>query len=242
MKILYVEDETEAREALAKYLKRRFGKLFTGVDGLDGLRVFMEQSPDVIIVDLYMPGMGGLEMIREIRKISTEAYVIVTSAVDDVDTILKSVDIGIDKYLLKPINPEELTQAIQEYQERTAKKLHAEENFEGERKRQLEDLIKREFTSFLKNTTGKGPGGVSVFINYKEIEIKAYDVLTVMEKNMTGNHENRILVEQYRKLFYSIKEEAICCLIQNIIGCRVQLKHVEASVEKGTNEITLQIL
>lgn len=242
MKILYVEDETEAREALSKYLKRRFGKIFTGVDGVDGLAVFKEQRPDLVIADLYMPNMDGLEMIREMRKIQPEITVIVTSAVEDLDVILKSVDAGINKYLLKPINPEELIVAINDYVELAAQKQKAEEPLVGERKKRLEDEIKKEFTGFLKTTTGKGPSDVHVFINQDQIEIKAYDAITVMEKNMIDNNNNRIIMEQYRKLFYSIKQDAICDLVQEIIGSRVKFQQVDVSMEKGINKIELQIL
>ena len=241
MKILYVEDELEAREALSKYLKRRYGKIFTAVDGVDGLNVFMEQLPDLVIADLYMPNMDGLDMIREIRKISPEAYIIVTSAVNDVDVILKSVDVGINKYLLKPIKPEELIGAISEYLESIVQKQKALEPLEGENKKQIEDKIKKEFTSFLKNTTGRGPSGVSVFINYDKIEIKAFDAITVMEKNMIDNNQNSIIIEQYRKLFYSINEDAICNMVQEIIGSRVKFKQIEVYMDKKINKIELQV-
>jgi response regulator RpfG family c-di-GMP phosphodiesterase len=242
VKILYVEDEFEAREALSKYLKRRFGKIFTAEDGLDGLNLFQEQKPDLVIVDLYMPNMDGLEMIKEIKRISPEVFVIVTTAVDDVEVILKSVDIGINKYLLKPIDPVELTSAINEYLTFAAQKQKAEEVFETEKRKQFEDRIKKEFTSFLKVTTGKGPSGVSVFIDYDKIEIKAFDAITVMEKNMLDNSQNSIIIEQYRKLFYSINEKAICDLVHEIIGSRVKFQRVEVSLENRINKIDLQLI
>ena len=242
MKILYVEDEAEAREALGKYLKRHLGKIFTAVDGIDGLNLFNEQRPDLVIVDLYMPNMDGLEMIREIKKISPDAYVIITTAVDDVEIILKSVDIGINKYLLKPIDPVELVEAISEYAAIVAQKLRSEEVFESEKRKQFEDKIKKEFTSFLKAATGKGPSGVSVFIDYDRIEITAFDAITVMEKNMLDNCQNSIIIEQYRKLFYSINENAVCDLVREIIGSGVKFQHVEVSMENKSNRIELQII
>lgn len=241
MKILYVEDEDEAREALSKYLKRRFGKIFTAVDGVDGLNVFKEQLPDLVITDLYMPNMDGLEMIKEIKKISSKVYVIVTSAVNDVDVVLKSVDAGINKYLLKPIKPEEVIGAINEYLDDIALKNKVLEPLDGDYKKQVEDKIKKEFTSFLKNATGKGPSGVSVFVNYDKIEITAFDAITTMEKNMIDNNQNSIIIEQYRKLFYSINEEAICNMVQEIIGSRVKFKQIEVFMDKKINKIELQI-
>jgi len=242
MKILYVEDETEAREALGKYLKRRYGKIFTAIDGLDGLNQFKEQNPDLVIVDLYMPQMDGLEMIREIKKISPDVYVIITTAVDDVEVTLKSVDIGINKYLLKPIDPDELIDAISEYSAAAAQRQKLEELFEVEKRKQMEDKIKKEFTSFLKTTTGKGPSGVSVFIDYDRIEITAFDAITIMEKNMIDNIQNSIIIEQYRKLFYATNEKAICDLVHEIIGSRVKFQHIEISMENRTNRIELQIV
>jgi response regulator RpfG family c-di-GMP phosphodiesterase len=198
--------------------------------------------PDLVIVDLYMPNMDGLEMIKEIRKISPEVFVIVTSAVNDVEVIIKSVDIGINKYLLKPIKPEELLGAINEYLECSASEQNAIKSLEGDHKKHVEDKIKKEFTSFLKSTTGKGPSGVSVFINCDKIEIRAFDALTVMEKNMIDNNQNSIIMEQYRKLFYSVKEDYICNMIQEIIGSRVKVKQIEVLMDKKINIIELQIL
>lgn len=242
MKILYVEDELEAREALGKYLKRRFGKIFTAVDGLDGLNQFKEQKPDLVIVDLYMPNMDGIELIREIKKIAPEVYVIITTAVDDVAVILKSVDIGINKYLLKPIDPDELTGAINEAIHAAELRKKSEEVFEVEKRKQLEDRIKKEFTSFLKTATGKGPSGVFALIDRDKIEIKAFDAMTIMEKNMLDNCQNSIIIEQYRKLFYTINEDAICDLVHEIIGSRVKIQHVEISIENRTNKIELQMI
>jgi len=242
MKILYVEDEAEAREALSKYLKRRFGKIFVAGDGIEGMRIFREEAPDLVIADLYMPNMDGLEMIREIKKTAPDTYVVITSAVDDVGVILKSVDIGIDKYLLKPIKPDQLTEAIGEYREILARRQKSEKTLEGDEKKQTEDKIKKEFTSFLKTTTGKGPSGIAVFINSNLIEVTVFDALTTMELNMVDNSQNSIIIEEYRKLFYSINEKALCDLIQEILGSRVKMQHVEVSGEKKTNKIEFKIL
>ena len=242
MKILYVEDESQAREALTKYLNRRFGKIFTAEDGVEGLSVFQEQEPDLVIVDLYMPNMDGLEMIKRIKEISPNVYVIVTSAVDEVGAILNGVNLGIDKYLLKPINPEELVKLVNAYKEQLKELQTIEEFFTLETKKQVEDDIKKKFAAFLKASTGKGPSDVSVFISFDKIEVKAFDALTVMEKNMIDNTHNNVIIEQHRKMFYSINEKAICDLIQEIIGFRIKFNSIEISVEEATNKIEFEIL
>jgi DNA-binding response OmpR family regulator len=242
MKILYVEDETQAREALSKYLNRRLGKIFTACDGVEGLTVFLEQEPDLVIVDLFMPNMDGLEMIRRIKMISPQVYVIVCSAVDEVATILQGVNLGIDNYLLKPINPEELLELVSSYSEQFKKARAIKEGFSLETKKQMEDDIKKKFAAFLKLATGKGPSDVSVFINFDKIEIKAFDALTVMEKNMIDNIQNSVIIENHRKMFYSINEKAICDLVQEIIGSGIKYNSIEISAEEASNKITLEIL
>ena len=242
MKILYVEDETQAREALSKYLTRRFGKIFTASDGVEGFQAFQEQQADLVIVDLYMPNMDGLEMIQKIKKVSPKTYVIVTSAVDEVETILKGVSLGIDQYLLKPINLENLIELVSTYRDQLENTRALEEAFTTESKKQMEDDIKKKFAAFLKTATGKGPSDVSVFINFDKIEIKAFDALTIMERNMIDNNQNSVIIDQYRKMFYSINEKTICDLVQEIIGFRIKFNKLEVCIEEATNRIELEIL
>lgn len=242
MKILYVEDETAAREELFKYLKRRVGKIYAAQDGVQGLAMYQEFVPDIVIADLYMPNMDGIDMVREIRKIGKDCHVIIASAVNDVEVILRSVDVGINKYLIKPIDPAELLDALTEVAEKIMQKKRAETPIEGEYKKKLEDDIKREFSAFLKTYTGKGPRDVVVFIHDDLIEITAFDALTVMEKNMIDHHKNVVVIEQNRKLFYSIQEQTIGNILHNILQKSVVMKQVEINAEKATNKLIFQVL
>lgn len=242
LKILYVEDEPEAREELYKYLKRRVGKIYVAANGLEGLELCKEHRPDLIIADLYLPEMDGIDMIREIRKVDQDCYIIVASAVSDMDVVLKSVNVGINKYLVKPIDSVELMDAISEAAQNRNKNKIYHTPIEGEKKKRLEDEIKKEFSAFLKTSTGKGPRDVIVFIHEKTIEITAYDALTIMEKNMIDNHKNHVIIEQNRKLFYSIKEDCICDMVYGIIQMRTHIMQIEINAEKAINKIILTIL
>lgn len=242
LKILYVEDETEAREELYKYLRRRVGKIYAASDGLEGLSLYHDTRPDIIIVDLYMPRMDGIEMVKEIRKLDDACHIIVTSAVNEVDVILKSVDVGINKYILKPIDSEELLAALSEAADKIVKQKARIALVEADQKKKFENEIKKEFSSFLKAYTGKGPRDVTVFIHEDIIEITAYDALTIMEKNMIDNNRNHAIIEQNRKLFYSIQEKVISKIFYDIIQMKTQIKQVEVNVDKGTNKVIFTIL
>lgn len=111
--VLYVEDDEGIREQLAQFLRRRVGRLYTADNGRAGLEAFRRYRPDIVVSDIRMPEMNGLEMAEEIKRDSAGAPVILTSAFSDTDYVLKAIDIGIDKYVLKPVKVDALVSALQ---------------------------------------------------------------------------------------------------------------------------------
>lgn len=112
--VLLAEDEEYLRERLARILQRRIGKLITAKNGQEGLELFREHQPDIIITDIRMPLMDGLEMAQEIKKLSPETPVVITTAHNDEEFFLRAIDIGIDKYLKKPVNRTDLLRVLVE--------------------------------------------------------------------------------------------------------------------------------
>ena len=108
LKVLYVEDDDNTRAGLERFLKRRFGKVYTAENGEKGIESFNEHHPDIAIIDILLPGISGLEMIKKIREIDSKCRFFITSTVSDVSTILKAVDLDISNYIIKPINTDEL--------------------------------------------------------------------------------------------------------------------------------------
>jgi len=112
LRVLFVEDEESIRVSLKETIGDEFQSFITAYDGLDGLEKFSNTQFDLIISDISMPKMSGLEMIAEIKKISREIPIILLSAYSDKEKLLQAIDIGITKYLIKPIDPEELLETI----------------------------------------------------------------------------------------------------------------------------------
>ncbi|MPV77439.1 response regulator [Campylobacter hepaticus] len=113
--ILVVEDEAKARESLINILSNRFSKVIgaqNGDEGFKKFKKFKKFKPDLVITDIAMPIMDGLDMAREIKEISNDVPIVVLSAYSEKERLLRSIDIGIDKYLIKPIDIEELFKVL----------------------------------------------------------------------------------------------------------------------------------
>lgn len=233
LKVLYIEDEDFTRNELAIFLKRRVGSLLTAKNGEDGLKVFNENKPDLILTDLIMPIMGGIELIEKIRKTGSACPVIVISALSDSDTIIKTVDLGIVKYIIKPINTNELIKHMEGLAAQILKDITGNTVIAGlslldkESKQELERKLKSEIAFFLKNFTGKGPRDISVFIKGNKIEVKAIGVLTLLESNMLINKKNYSLVDYNRKIFYQENISPLQLKLGELVGSAVTLLEIK---------------
>ena len=108
---LVVDDEVPLAEVLASYLEREHFEVHVATDGTDAVSVARELDPDVVILDLGLPGMDGLEVCRQLRTFS-DAYVVMLTARDtEIDTVL-GLTVGADDYVTKPFSPRELVARI----------------------------------------------------------------------------------------------------------------------------------
>jgi DNA-binding response OmpR family regulator len=106
-RILVVDDEERIVNFLRSKLKASGFEVLTASNGREGLEQAQVQEPDLIVLDLIMPGMDGLEMLKELRSYSAVPVVILTAKDADTDRI-KGLQLGADDYLPKPFNPDEL--------------------------------------------------------------------------------------------------------------------------------------
>ncbi len=112
LKVLYVEDEPTIREAVYELLSRRIGKLFVAANGKEGLEIFEREQPEIVITDIRMPEMNGLDMSRKIKEINDEVKIIITSAHSDSNYFIEAINIGVNEYVLKPISRDKLFEAV----------------------------------------------------------------------------------------------------------------------------------
>ena len=110
--VLYVEDDQSARSFLERILISRVGRVVTANDGLQGLELFQNIRPDIVITDIHMPRMDGLAMAQEIREQDGNVPIIVITAFEQTDYLMRSIDIGVDRYVTKPVLLDRLMNAL----------------------------------------------------------------------------------------------------------------------------------
>jgi len=118
LNILYVEDDIAIQELFSKILKEVFAQVTIASDGQEGLELFIknEYNYDYVISDIQMPKLDGLGMISEIKKIDSEVPCILTTAHGEFDYFMKANEIGVYRYIQKPLDINELFEAIHDFQ------------------------------------------------------------------------------------------------------------------------------
>ena len=117
-KVLVVEDNETIREQLAKIIRKEGFEVVVAEDGQTGLEMFKSERPGILIADLRMPGMNGLELIREVRGLSKSVQIIVVTAFGEVDTAISALHEGALDYLQKPVDLELLIAALERAKEK----------------------------------------------------------------------------------------------------------------------------
>ena len=110
--VLYVEDDLEIQEEMFLYMSKFFKNVVKADDGLEGLESYKQENFDIVITDLSMPNMNGIEMLEKIKVINKEQLVLITSAHSESEYMINAIKIGIDGYIIKPFEYEQLNYEI----------------------------------------------------------------------------------------------------------------------------------
>ncbi len=110
--ILYIEDEDPTRQNAVEYLSRYFKEVYEASNGIEGLNIYRQKHPDIIISDIKMPKLNGLEFATHIRQEDKKTPIIILTAYTDKDYLLRAVELQLIKYLVKPIEPFKLKEAL----------------------------------------------------------------------------------------------------------------------------------
>ena len=115
--ILYVEDEEMVRKSAVEYLSRVCKNVLEAKDGKEAITIWKEYKPDIIITDISMPRLNGIDMASYIRAHDKEVQIIIATAHSDTDYLLKAVELQLVKYIIKPITKDKLISALEKSME-----------------------------------------------------------------------------------------------------------------------------
>ena len=113
LKVLFVEDEDNLSRLLKSAIGDSFFSFSVAKDGLEGVEKFVKLSPDIVITDINMPRLDGLEMAKRLKEINPNIPIIILSAFSEKEKLFSAIDVGVTKYFLKPYDPDELLDYIE---------------------------------------------------------------------------------------------------------------------------------
>jgi len=183
--VLYVEDEVKLRVSMVQYLEKFFKTVTSAVDGEAGLNLYKKQKYDLVITDIAMPKINGIKMSSSIKKLNPNQDIIVISAFSDSEKVLEAIKIGVDAYMLKPVNSTQMNEIL--YKVCYKLKEFRENNLY---KRHLQELVDSK-TSEMKYLQEEK------IVNYKHTLYALVD-LVEQRDTYTGGHSTR--VAKYAKL------------------------------------------
>lgn len=110
--ILIIEDEQEASEQYEKMLKKFVKNIYIANDGLEGISLYNKYNPDIIISDITMPYLSGLDLVKKIRETDSKTKIILLTAYSEQEKLLDAIKLNLESYLIKPVDREELKKVI----------------------------------------------------------------------------------------------------------------------------------
>lgn len=112
MTILYAEDEEGIRKNISDALSYYAKDVYEACNGKEALEIYEEKKPDIILSDIHMPILNGLEFVKEVRKNNREIPIIMITAHTDKEYLLDAVELHMEKYIVKPVDIDELFETL----------------------------------------------------------------------------------------------------------------------------------
>ena len=200
IKVLYVEDDTGVKEATLHLLKEFFSKVITASDGLEGLNLYKKEKPDLIITDIDMPHMSGLEMISRIRERDSDTAIVVFTAHSETEFLIESIKLGVDGYVLKPIDLKQFIQTIKKAAENIYLKKELQKSINL--LKQYQEAVDKLFI-----VSKTDPRGFITYVNEKFCDISKYKKEELIGKPHNVVRHPDVPRQFFKDLWRTIKKE-----------------------------------
>jgi YesN/AraC family two-component response regulator len=114
LKAMVLEDDPETNDLMSKTLDNFFSDVQSALDGETALELYEKHQPDIIFIDIILPGKSGLDIAKEIRDINPKQMIVIVSASDDMGNISEAVKIGVNNFIRKPINTDKMIDVLKD--------------------------------------------------------------------------------------------------------------------------------
>ncbi len=198
--LLYVEDDQDIREELSYFLKNRVRTLYVAKDGEEGLELYKKNMPDLVISDISMPKMDGIQMSEKIKEFDENSRIVILTAFNDSDYLTNAINLNIDRYLIKPIDLKSLHDAIN--------KIYKTILLERENKEVINLLEQYKKVVDLSAIVSKtDTNGIITYANKKFEEISGYCKDELIGKYHSIVRHEDVSSKLYEDLWHTIKDE-----------------------------------
>ncbi|MDK2080433.1 response regulator transcription factor [Aliarcobacter butzleri] len=194
LKVLVVEDEIKLANLIKASIKELFFKVNIAKDGIEGLKKFQSFKPDIIISDITMPNLDGLEMCQKIRE-ESNIPIVILSAYSQKEKLLKAIDLGINKYFIKPFDIEEFLEYLKNLSKniKKIKTYKLKDNFVFDNNSVC--LYKDEI---LINLTKREREFLNILIKNKNSLVKKEDIKTLLWNEDVSDERLRTFIKRLR--------------------------------------------
>jgi len=110
--VLYIEDDLPTQKLITKILDRHCKKVFVANDGLEGLSMYKEIHPNIVLSDIIMPNMNGIELSQKIRELNPRQIISLFTAYNEPEFKAKALELKIDAYILKPFDEKQFFSSL----------------------------------------------------------------------------------------------------------------------------------
>ena len=152
--LLFIEDDHQIQELLKTIFEEDVETLYQAYDGKEGLALYREKMPDIVVTDIRMPLLDGIEMSREIKRMDRNQPILIMSAFDEREILLDAINFGIDGFIVKPVEVGELNQKLHQIAYSLHKRReveHAREQMAEEKRKEVQSLYKLAHYDILTN-------------------------------------------------------------------------------------------
>jgi len=207
MKLLIADDDFQIRTGLKEgieWLSFGITEVFIAQDGLEAMKIYKDEMPQIVITDIRMPGLDGLQLTEKIREISQDTSIIILSGYAEFEYARKALEFGVTDYLLKPVKIRELTKIVNELTNKIIKlsqKAEDEKNFES-------SYVDKFIDDFISGNIDDMVMVVDKFKNYFNIDMKTLLVCLILEidKDFPGISNNAL---EHKKSLYKLIKDII---------------------------------